>query len=256
MTSGALVALSGAVVLAALDWVMLSRGRRSAHTLMSPLAVLALVMLAVSLHPSQPGIRGPVILALLASVLGGAVQLTSGALLPRRAVSVAATAGRTPTAPDRRGRGGPSSVQGHGRRPPAAPTLPQAIGSLALVVAHLAYVVAFLRRGVDLTSLGFGAALVTLSLLGCAQRLAHGARRRGGRSMMAGMAVHLVALALLVVLGIGTDSLVVAYASVLLGGAELLMAYDRLVRPRLWTPVTIAVCYHLAQLGLVLGLLR
>lgn len=127
------------------------------------------------------------------------------------------------------------------------------LGSFA--VAQVMFALSFVVDGIDGTRLAIGLLLVVPAAVFLARRFV-GALRRGGKpELVVPVSVYLVVICAMAVSAITGGSAVAIAGAVLFMVSDSLIAESRFVRERRWHPVGIMVTYHLALVGLVLGLL-
>ncbi|CAN5474265.1 hypothetical protein BH10ACT8_BH10ACT8_00160 [soil metagenome] len=225
MTTGSWLCVTVAVALALVDWTSIVYGRRLVDLIVKPLVPASLMVAALLAHPVQHGVQLPLVLAL---AFGTAGDLAPVAREPiSHTVLWQQTRNRFFIA-----------------------------GLTSFLLVHVLYAVAMLAHDVDWPSAVFGLALVFLSIGACGQRIVRGAYRQGGRPLAVAVTCYVVAMGASVTLGVGTNSLLIAYGSVLFAGSDLVLAYDRFVKARSWSRITVIVSYHLAQVALLIGLVR
>ncbi|HEX2904724.1 MAG TPA: lysoplasmalogenase family protein, partial [Jatrophihabitans sp.] len=229
-------------VLAAADWIAVGGQLRRLERTVKPLVPLAL--LASALTTPANDVRSWLVAALLCGALGDAAL----AFEPRPQPAVAGGSQRSSTA----GESLPGPAAGS-RQSPRGPLF--LLGLAAFFLGHLCYLGALRATGLDQLSVVFGLLLVLVSLLSFGYRIIAGAHAAGGTGLTAAVTLCIVALGSVVVFGVGTAQLLIAPGVVLFALSDLILGYDRFVRPRSWGPLAIIVTYHLAQGLLVLGLL-
>jgi uncharacterized membrane protein YhhN len=212
-----------AAIVAVLDWAAVAAESRMLERCVKPAVLVALIAAALTARPRHSGVHGWLVLALCFGLLGDI------------ALSFAA-----PEQPP------------EGEAPDALFTA----GLASFLLGHLCYCAAMVARGTEQLSSGLGVVLVLLALLAFGRRVLAGAQAHGGTPLAVAVAAYIAILGCTMVLGIGTSSLLVAAGIVLFAFSDLILAHDRFVVRRGWAPVTVAVSYHLAQLLLVLGLVR
>lgn len=126
----------------------------------------------------------------------------------------------------------------------------------SFLLGHVAYVVAFTRHGVHAWQ-----ALAGLLVVGGASALAlprvlRGAQQEGGRLLALLVAVYAGLLATMVTLSFATAAVATAVGGALFLASDITLAWNRFVQPLLRGPLIVIVTYHLAQLLIVIGLLR
>ncbi|HTZ42745.1 MAG TPA: lysoplasmalogenase family protein [Jatrophihabitans sp.] len=224
MTATGWAWLSGAGILAVLDWLAVARGARPLERIAKPLVMVALLGAALASSPTRPGVQGWLVAALALGLAGDV------ALVAER------PAGGDPDAA--RPRGG----------------LRFALGLAAFLLGHLSYLRAMVRYGTDQVSIVFGLVLVLIAVLTFGYRILAGAQTAGGNGLTVGVTLYMVVLGSAVVLGVGTEQLWIAAGAVLFGVSDLVLASDRFVRPWPGARMSVIVTYHLAQALLLLGL--
>ncbi|MBT9257881.1 lysoplasmalogenase [Phycicoccus sp. MAQZ13P-2] len=128
-------------------------------------------------------------------------------------------------------------------------------GLAAFLVGHLAYVLAFVRDGLDHPALAAaGAATVAVALV-AGRRILPAATRDGGAGLGAAVGVYMAVIAAMAVTGWATGSPLVAAGVTLFVVSDTLLALDRFVTPRPGARLAVIVTYHLAQALIVAGIL-
>jgi uncharacterized membrane protein YhhN len=250
MTASVWAWLAAAGMLAVLDWLTVARRARQWERFAKPAVLGCLLVAAALARPSHPHVHGWTIAALAFGLLGDlALVLQDEPATERAGVLVTANSpgGRSNTQPAAEPRPLPAD--------PRSQRLFLA-GLLSFLIGHLCYLVAMLRFGTDRLSVGFGLILVLIALFAFGYKIIAGAYASGGALLTAGIAGYMVALGSAVVLGVGTTRLTIAYGIVLFAVSDLVLASDRFVQPRPWSPLAVIITYHLAQALLVIGLLR
>ena len=213
-----------AVVAAVVDWMAVGSDNRRLEYLAKP-AVLAVLVAAAAVIPADHTDlvdRRWWFVAALACCLAGDVLL----MLPRDLFVPGLAA----------------FLLGHGLfivgllQPPAPPGVPPFSFSVTgLVAAAVAVVVVESVPGTLLLR-----ALVT----------------SGQRALVTPVCVYVAAIATMVVLAVNVGILAAAIGSVLFLGSDTLLAWNRFIRPVPRGPVAVHVTYHLAQVLLVISLVR
>jgi uncharacterized membrane protein YhhN len=121
---------------------------------------------------------------------------------------------------------------------------------------HLAYVVAFTRHGLHPVQLLAGVLVVLGAAVLAMPKVLRGADHEGGRVLAVAVGTYAAALSAMAVLGFGTAAVVTAIGALLFLASDITLAWARFVQPLLRGPLIVAVTYHLAQLLIVIGLLR
>jgi len=126
----------------------------------------------------------------------------------------------------------------------------------SFLVGHLAYLVAFTRHGVHGWQMLAGALVVGGVSALAVPRVLHGARDRGGGVLAGAVGVYAAALGAMTILGFGTAAVATAIGALLFLASDTAIAWQRFVHPLLRGPLLVIVTYHLAQLLIVVGLIR
>lgn len=126
----------------------------------------------------------------------------------------------------------------------------------SFLVGHLAYLVAFTRHGVHGWQMLAGALVVGGVSALAVPRVLHGARDRGGSVLAGAVGVYAAALGAMTILGFGTAAVATAIGALLFLASDTAIAWQRFVHPLLRGPLLVIVTYHLAQLLIVVGLIR
>ena len=129
-------------------------------------------------------------------------------------------------------------------------------GLASFLVAHIAFVLAFLAHGFEPRWALVGL-LVALPLsLTAGRRIARAAAREGGAALGAAVTAYLVVLAAMVVAASGTAIPLVLLGALAFMFSDMVLALDRFVGPRAHAPMLVIVTYHLGQMMMVIGVLR
>lgn len=130
------------------------------------------------------------------------------------------------------------------------------VGLAAFLLGHVSYIVGFARHGVHPWQSVAGVLVVAGVSVLALPRVLRGARATGGSTLVGLVGVYAVALATMSALAVGTGSVATAIGGLLFLASDVTLAWSRFVQPLLRGPVIVIVTYHLAQLLIVLGLLR
>ncbi len=129
-------------------------------------------------------------------------------------------------------------------------------GLASFLVAHIAFVLAFLTRGFE-PRWALAGLLVALPLsLTAGRRIARAAAREGGATLGAAVTAYLVVIALMVVAASGTAIPLVFLGALAFMFSDTVLALDRFVGPRAHARMLVIVTYHLGQMMMVIGVLR
>ena len=128
-------------------------------------------------------------------------------------------------------------------------------GLASFAVAQVLFAVSFAAGETSAARLVVGILIVAPVALLLAKRFVGGIRRAGQAELVAPVVAYVIVISAMAVGAIAGGSVVAIAGAVVFMGSDSLIAESRFVRPRTWHPVGIMVSYHLALLGLVLGLL-
>jgi uncharacterized membrane protein YhhN len=137
-----------------------------------------------------------------------------------------------------------------------AADVPFLVGLGSFLLGHLAYLAAFTRHGLHGLHMIAGALVVAGAVALALPRVLGGARASGGPPLAAVVTGYAAVLGAMTVLGFGTAAILTALGALLFLGSDLVLAWSRFVQPLLRGPVIVVVTYHLAQLFIVVGLIR
>lgn len=126
-------------------------------------------------------------------------------------------------------------------------------GAAAFLVGHLAYVAALLMVPQEPRGLLVGAVIVLLVAVVVGRRIVAGAWVRS--HVLGGIvAAYMVVIGAVVILAIGSASIIVEIAALLFLTSDALLAWARFVGPAPGGRVAVMVTYQLAQAGFVLAI--
>lgn len=199
------------------DWAVVAQRRFRLERVLKPLT-LALLIAAAATAEIGPG-KGWVIAALAFGLLGD-IALALSADVPGR------------------------------------PDFAFLVGLGSFLVGNVCYLVAFLRHGVHTLDLVAGALIVLGAAVLALPSVLRGARRVGGKRLTAVSAGYAAVLGAMAALAVGTAAIPTAVGGLLFLVSDTLIARDRFVARVARGPLLIIVTYHLAQLLIVIGLLR
>jgi uncharacterized membrane protein YhhN len=137
-------------------------------------------------------------------------------------------------------------------------------GVAAFLVAHVAYVVAFVSSGLNPVSVVIGAAVIGMASAALYVRIIQGLTARGERAVAGPLSLYVVALSGTVVAATGTLgapgwttgwSLLAVEGALLFYASDAMIGWTRFVHDVRGGRVANMVTYHLGQIGLVLALL-
>jgi uncharacterized membrane protein YhhN len=215
----ALLVLAG--VVAVVDWYAVARRLRHVEYLAKPLTLLLLLVAAgfADLGPAKPWVLAALALGLLGDV----------ALL---------------------------FADEDATREDENPDTAFLTGLGCFLFGHLAYLVAFTRHGLHPVQVVAGVLVVVGASALALPRVLRGADRDGGSTLAVVVAGYSAVLGAMAVLGFGTAAVATALGALLFLASDTTLAWNRFVQPLRRGPVLVAVTYHLAQLLIVIGLLR
>ena len=126
-------------------------------------------------------------------------------------------------------------------------------GAAAFLLGHMAYVVALLLVPQEPRGLLVGTVIVLLVAVFVGRKIVAGA---WGKSSLLGaiVATYMVVIGIVVILAVGSSSVVVEIAALLFLTSDALLAWGRFVGPAPGGRVAVMVTYQLAQAGFVLAI--
>lgn len=126
-------------------------------------------------------------------------------------------------------------------------------GLAAFLLAHVAYVAAFVLVGIHLgwAMLGLAAAVAIVATIG--RRVVAAVRASPEPAMAVPVTAYVGVISIMVATAIGTADIRAASGALLFAGSDSLIAWGRFVRSQTWFPLAIIVTYHVAQALLVLS---
>lgn len=210
-----------AAVAAVTDWVAVGRRLRRLEYVTKPLTLALLVVAAcfADLGPPKPFVIAALLLGLLGDI-----------------ALVFADEGRP-------AQGAPADVA-------------FLIGLGFFLFGHIAYVIAFTRHGLHPIQLLAGALVVSGAVVLAIPKVLRGAEQRGGRRLAVLVGCYSVLLGAMVVLGFATSAVLTATGVLLFLLSDLTLAWGRFVQALQRGAVIVVVTYHLAQVLIVVGLIR
>ena len=130
------------------------------------------------------------------------------------------------------------------------------VGLGSFLLAHVAFVVAFVHLGMPRADLGLvGLALVAGLAGAVGTRVVPSARRDGGPALGAAVAAYMGVIGVMVVAAWATGDVLVALGASVFMVSDAVLAMDRFVRERRFGSLAVMVTYHLGQALLVIGVL-
>jgi uncharacterized membrane protein YhhN len=126
----------------------------------------------------------------------------------------------------------------------------------SFLLGHVAYIVAFAQHGVHGLQTLAGVFVVGGATVLALPRVLRGARETGGSLLAAIVGVYAGLLATMTVLSFGTAAICTAIGGALFLASDITLAWNRFVQALLRGPLIVIVTYHLAQILIVIGLIR
>lgn len=137
-----------------------------------------------------------------------------------------------------------------------SPDAPFILGLTAFLVGHICYLVGFARHGVHALYLLAGALIVIGAATLTLPQVLRGARAQGGIELRAVVGGYTGVLAAMTTLAVGTSAIATAAGGVLFLVSDTVIGIERFVSRSRGGPLVVIVTYHLAQLLIVIGLVR
>ncbi|NNE73960.1 MAG: lysoplasmalogenase [Acidimicrobiales bacterium] len=130
------------------------------------------------------------------------------------------------------------------------------VGLAAFLIAHIAYVIAYIAEGQSTGWLLAGAVVVGLLTALIGRRVAAAARARHGTGLATAVVLYMGALGAMAAFGIGTTSVLLAVGGLLFLASDALLGWGRFVGPAVGGRTAVHVTYHAAQVAIVSGVAR
>jgi uncharacterized membrane protein YhhN len=210
------VALAAAGLLAAGDWVAVVRRTRRLEYLCKPGTMVALVVAALALDPTDGTQRAWFVAAFVLSMAGDVFLM-----LPER---------------------------------PLGPVDTFVAGLASFLLGHVAFIAGLWARDVDAPRLAVGVVLVAALMLTLGRRIVAGVRAGPDPSLVVPVTAYMVVISAMVASAIGTGVALAVGGSLLFYCSDALIAWNRFIEARRLGPIAIIVTYHAAQVGLLLSL--
>jgi uncharacterized membrane protein YhhN len=129
------------------------------------------------------------------------------------------------------------------------------LGLASFLVGHLAFVVAFIRLGLDQPGWLWIAWLVLFACLIATRRVVPATFLRGGPALAFPVAIYTVVIGAMLIVAFDTGEPLIAVGAAVFAASDSVLAVNRFVSPRPWAPVAVMVTYHVGQALIVAGLL-
>jgi uncharacterized membrane protein YhhN len=227
VTSIAWVFLGWAAVAAVSDWIGVGERWKAVEYLSKPLTMVALVGMALSLHPEHANLRPWIVAALLFSLIGDVFLMLGPASESERAPRVERETSR-----------------GEGLF---------VVGLSSFLVAHVAYIVAFRLEGSSAGALAACAVVVAAAAALIGRRVVSGVQATDP-ALVVPVVAYIAVIAAMVACALATGNVFFGAGALLFMTSDSLIAWHRFVRPLSWAPLAIIVTYHVAQALLVTGM--
>ena len=130
------------------------------------------------------------------------------------------------------------------------------IGVGSFLLGHLAYLVAFIRHGLHTWQLVGGVLVVAGVAARAMPTVYRKARDSDGTVVANAVACYAAALGAMTILGFGTAAIATSIGALAFLASDTTLAWDRFVQPMVRGPVIVIVTYHVAQVLIVVGLIR
>jgi uncharacterized membrane protein YhhN len=211
VNASASVLLALFLAVAAMDWVAVHLGSKRLEYVAKPGCMVFLIAAALAMDPADGAARAALVAALVLSMVGDVFLM-----LP----------GREP------GSDGPNLF---------------VAGLASFLLAHVAYVVAFVLDGIELSDALLG--LVPLAFIGlfAARPIILGVRSSTEPELATPVTAYIGVISAMVLAAFGTGDPTAMLGALLFALSDSLIALGRFVRPRPWFPLAVIVTYHLAQ---------
>jgi uncharacterized membrane protein YhhN len=129
------------------------------------------------------------------------------------------------------------------------------LGLAAFLVGHLAFVVSFVRLGLDVPTWAWGAWVVLLLCLFATRQVAPATYMRGGLALAGPVALYTVVIGAMVIVAYDTGEPLIAVGATVFAASDSILAVDRFVHPRPWARLVVMITYHVGQALIVAGVL-
>ena len=129
-------------------------------------------------------------------------------------------------------------------------------GLVSFLVAHIAFVLAFLTLGIEPWWALVGLLIAVPLSLTAGRRIVRAARREGGAALGSAVTAYLVVIVTMVAAASGTALPLVFLGALAFLLSDTVLALDRFVGPRSNARMLVIVTYHLGQVLMVVGALR
>jgi uncharacterized membrane protein YhhN len=129
------------------------------------------------------------------------------------------------------------------------------LGLAAFLIGHLAFVVSFIRVGLDPAGWAWAAWVVLFVCLLATRQVAPATYARSGWALAAPVALYTIVIGAMVIVAFDTGDPTIAVGATVFAASDSILAVNRFVRPAAWAPVAVMVTYHVGQALIVAGIL-
>lgn len=129
-------------------------------------------------------------------------------------------------------------------------------GLLSFLVAHIAYVLAFLTLGLHVWWALPGLLIVVPLGLTAGRRILRAAAHEGGAALVGAVTAYMLVIASMVVTAGGTGRPLVLLGALVFLVSDTVLAADRFLGSRAHARIVVMVTYHLGQVLMLVGALR
>lgn len=222
MTGLAWALLAVTAVFAVGDWWSRAVVNRRVEFVCKPATTIGLLLVALTLDPSDPTTRAWFVVALVFS-LGGDVALMIGG----------------------------DSTPGIEAKDDGKWFI---LGLGSFLIGHVAYIVGLVTAGIEGVALAVGVLVVLVAMAIVGRRVIIAVRTGDEPEMAVPVAAYMTVISVMVACAIGTTSALAIAGATLFYISDALIGWNKFVKLYAWGSVAIMVTYHLAQAGLVLSL--
>ena len=129
------------------------------------------------------------------------------------------------------------------------------LGLAAFLVGHVAFVVSFVRLGLDPAGWAWAAWAVLFVCLLATRQVAPATYLRSGWALAAPVGLYTIVIGAMVIVAFDTGDPMIAVGATVFAASDSILAVNRFVRPFPWAPVAVMVTYHVGQALIVAGVL-
>jgi uncharacterized membrane protein YhhN len=129
------------------------------------------------------------------------------------------------------------------------------LGLASFLLGHLAFIVSFVRLGLDQPGWLWISWLVLFACLIATRRVVPATFLRGGRALAFPVAAYTVVIGAMLILAFDTGEPLIAVGAAVFAASDSVLAVNKFVAPRPWAPLAVMVTYHVGQALIVAGVL-